>query len=95
LTGKPVVNIPELENMIPLHWTDQTTLYVSKKADVPVAVYKFDLNTKKLEFWKEFAPPDPTGVQSVGPIVLAPSASSYAFSYRSVLSDLYLITGLQ
>ena len=40
-------------------------------------------------------PPDPAGVDQVGPVLIAPDGKSYVYSYRRVLDDLYLATGLR
>jgi hypothetical protein len=39
--------------------------------------------------------PDPAGVSAIGPILVGPDGKSYVYSYRRVLSDLYLIEGLR
>jgi hypothetical protein len=83
-------DLPEVKNMSPVKWAEENIIYFVHQADVPARVFQFDLKTRKLTFWKELAPPDIAGVQSVGLIVLAPKVSSYAYSYRRILSDLYL-----
>ncbi len=92
--GKSSEIIPEVVNMFPVKWTDEDIIYFVHQADVPARVYQFDLKTRKLTLWKELAPPDIAGVQSVGLVVMAPKASSYAYSYRRILSDLYLFKDL-
>jgi hypothetical protein len=45
--------------------------------------------------WKEIRPPDPSGVQQVGPIQIGPDETSYVYSYRRALDELYLAKGLR
>jgi hypothetical protein len=40
-------------------------------------------------------PPDPTGVEQVGPDVITPDEKAYVYSYRRKLGDLYLATGMK
>jgi hypothetical protein len=54
-----------------------------------------DLATGQRTEWKRFEPMDPTGVEQVGPAVVAPDSSTYVFSYRRVLGDLFLATGMK
>jgi hypothetical protein len=62
---------------------------------VPGAVQLVDIATGRKTPWKEFMPPDPTGVEQVGPAVIAPDEKAYIYSYRLLLSDLYLATGMK
>lgn len=54
-----------------------------------------DVKTGTRTPWKEIRPPDPSGVEQVGPIQIAPDEKSYVYSYRRVLDELYLATGLR
>ena len=53
-----------------------------------------DVKTGRRRLWNELRPPDPSGVEQVGPIVIAPNETSYVYSYRRALGELYLATGL-
>ena len=53
------------------------------------------MTTGRRTLWKELNPPDPSGVQQVGPIMIAPDEKSYVYSYRRTLDELYLATGLR
>jgi hypothetical protein len=44
---------------------------------------------------EEIRPPDPSGVDQVGPMLIAPDETSYVYSYRRALDELYLATGLK
>ena len=54
-----------------------------------------DVKTGRRTLWKELRPPDPSGVEQVGPIVISPTEASYVYSYRRALGELYLTTGLR
>ncbi len=43
----------------------------------------------------ELMPPDPAGVVEIVSIVLTADASSYAYSYHRILSDLFLVEGVE
>jgi len=60
-----------------------------------VRVEIVDAQTGRRTLWKEIRPPDPSGVDQVGPIVISPDESSYVYSYRRALDELYLATGLR
>ena len=53
------------------------------------------MKTGRRTLWKELRPPDPSGVQQVGPIEISPDETSYVYSYRRALDELYLATGLR
>jgi Tol biopolymer transport system component len=81
---------------IPIRWTaDGRSLYVWRPSAPPSRIDLVEVETGKRTLWKEFRPPDPAGVLQVGPIVISPDGSSYVYSYRRVLDELYLATGLR
>jgi serine/threonine protein kinase/Tol biopolymer transport system component len=89
--------IPWLEpEEVPLHWTaDGRSLYVSSFSEPPGIIDVVDIATGKRSRFTEFEPPDPTGIEVVGPAVIAPDGKSYVYSYRRALDDLYLATGMR
>ncbi|HMF10344.1 MAG TPA: protein kinase [Thermoanaerobaculia bacterium] len=81
---------------IPLRWTaDGASLFVYRPSAPPLRVEKVNVKTGERTLWKEIRPPDPSGVQQVGPIEISPDEKSYVYSYRRVLDELYLATGLR
>jgi serine/threonine protein kinase/Tol biopolymer transport system component len=81
---------------IPLRWTaDGGSIYVYRPSAPPLRVEKVDVKTGRRTLWKEIRPPDPSGVEQVGPIQITPDETSYVYSYRRALDDLYLATGLR
>jgi len=81
---------------IPLRWTaDGASIFVYRPSAPPLRVEKVDVKTGRRSLWKELRPPDPSGVEQVGPIQIAPNETSYVYSYRRALDELYLATGLR
>ena len=80
---------------IPIRWTaDGRSLYIWRPS-APGGIDLVEVETGKRTLWKEFRPPDSAGVLQVGPIVISPDGSSYVYSYRRVLDELYLATGMR
>jgi len=94
--GEPRV-VPGLEpEDIPLKWTaDGASIFVYRPSAPPLRVEKVEVATGRRTLWKEIRPPDPSGVEQVGPVQITPDETSYVYSYRRVLDDLYLATGLR
>lgn len=61
---------------------------------VPTQIFRVDIATGKHELWKEIAPADPAGVQSIVSLNLSADGKSYAYSVHRILSDLYVVDGL-
>jgi eukaryotic-like serine/threonine-protein kinase len=81
---------------IPLRWTsDGQGVFVAEGTQIPVRVLRVDLNNGKRTLWKEITPSDMSGISGLMNIVITPDGKSYAYTYRRVLSDLYLVPGLQ
>jgi eukaryotic-like serine/threonine-protein kinase len=81
---------------MPIAWTpDGKSLYVYKGGELPAKVYRLDVASGNRTLWKLLMPPDPAGVEFVGPVLPTPDGKSYVYGYRRLLSDLYLVEGLQ
>jgi hypothetical protein len=89
--------VPGLEpEDVPLRWTaDGGSIFVYRPTAPPLRVETVDVRTGRRTLWKQIQPPDPSGVEQVGPIQIAPDEKSYVYSYRRTLDDLYLATGLK
>ena len=80
---------------VPLRWTaDGRSIYVFRPSAPPGKIELLDLATGRRTPWKEFRPPDPAGILQVGPVVVSPDGRSYVYSYRRLLDELYVVTGL-
>jgi hypothetical protein len=62
---------------------------------VPAKVYRLELASGKKSVWKEIAPLDPTGVSTIGPILMTPDGKTYVYGFHRTLGDLYLVEGLR
>jgi Tol biopolymer transport system component len=81
---------------VPLRWTpDGSAIFVYHPSAPPLRVETIDVKTGRRALWKELRPPDPSGVEQVGPIQISPDEKSYVYSYRRALDELYLATGLR
>jgi hypothetical protein len=73
---------------------DGRSLFVWKR-ELPARVYRVDLETGNRELWKELMPVDPGGVERISNVVVTPDAKSYAYTYSRLLSDLFVVEGLE
>ncbi len=81
---------------LPVQWSDDgRALYVLKPEGLPAKLFRLDLETGQRSLWKEIAPSDPAGVFGIEPIRLTRDGKSYVYSYRRLLTDLYLVGGLK
>jgi eukaryotic-like serine/threonine-protein kinase len=79
----------------PLQWNADSAGLFFVTREAPSRVERLDLKTGKRELWKDLAPSDPAGVLGINEIVVVPGGRFYAYSYRLMLSDLYLVQGLK
>ncbi|MGC1452946.1 MAG: protein kinase [Candidatus Sulfotelmatobacter sp.] len=81
---------------IPINWSeDGHSIYLYRSGEVPAKVYRVDLATGQKTVWKQIAPLDPTGVSTIGPIVMTPNGKTYVYGFHRTLGDLYLVEGLK
>ncbi|HTS38591.1 MAG TPA: protein kinase [Candidatus Solibacter sp.] len=81
---------------VPLNWSsDGRSLYLYRTGDVPARVFRIELATGKKSVWKQIAPLDPTGVSTIGPIMMTPDGKSYVYGFHRSVGDLYLVEGLK
>ena len=81
---------------IPINWSqDSRSIYLYRSGEVPAKVYRLELATGKRVVWKEIAPLDPTGVSTIGPILITPDGKTYVYGFHRTLGDLYLVEGLK
>jgi Tol biopolymer transport system component len=80
----------------PVGWAaDGRSVWVFRRGEIPARIVRLDRATGRRELWKSLRPADPAGVLSVTKAAVTPDGRSYAYSYRRVLSDLYLVEGLR
>ena len=79
-----------------IRWdTDGKSLFVFDTAELPARVFQLDPATGERTLSREIMPLDPAGVQGVARVRLTPDGSGYAYSYKSLLCELYLAEGLE
>ena len=79
---------------VPIQWdAGGNHIYVYRPGGLPTQVFKLNLSSGQREIWKELEPPDSAGVFTVNMIYMTRDGESYVYSYRRVLSDLYLASG--
>jgi eukaryotic-like serine/threonine-protein kinase len=70
-------------------------LYYLASSAIPARVEKLDLATGAHALFREVAPPDRAGVQTVSPVLMTPDGGTIAYSYRRMLGELLLVRGLK
>ncbi len=73
---------------------DGRSLYVSERVGKGrIKVFRRDLASGRRDLWKELAPADPAGIQSME-VLIAPNGA-YAYGYNRFVGNLYLVKGLK
>ncbi len=81
---------------IPINWSqDARSIYLYRTGEVPAKVYRLEVASGKKTVWKQIAPLDPTGVSTIGPILMTPDGQTYVYGFHRTLGDLYLVEGLK
>ncbi|HYX22113.1 MAG TPA: hypothetical protein VFA98_14825, partial [Thermoanaerobaculia bacterium] len=82
----------------PQRWSeDGRWLYVrgSRTLEPPGRLFRVDPLTGRREPWMELMPADPTGVRVIGVIALGADGRTYAYSYGTTFSQLFLAEGIR
>jgi len=89
--------IPGVEaGLSPIAWSeDSRTLFVSRQLEIPAQLFRLDISTGRATLWKKIIPADPTGILTIGPVLVTPDGKYYAYSFIRDLDSLYLLTGTQ
>ena len=74
---------------------DGAAVYARDKSDLPMRIFRVDLATGRREPWKELAPEDRAGAFQMYGAVLTPDGESYAYGCSRLISDLFVVDGLQ
>jgi tRNA A-37 threonylcarbamoyl transferase component Bud32/Tol biopolymer transport system component len=94
--GEPLVVPGTASEDVPIRWTeDGRAIFVRSASGVPAKVERVDVTTGERQPWLELVPPDPAGVQGIGPVHLSADGRSYVYSYRRKLDQLYIARGLR
>src|SRR5215471_4859437 len=94
--GEPVLARGVEEGEAVSQWSpDGRFFYARNLGSLPARLFRVEAQTGRRELWKEISPPDPAGVVSIFGLYLSADGNSYAYSYARVLSELYLVEGVQ
>jgi Tol biopolymer transport system component len=74
---------------------DGRHLFLYRIGEVPEKVQRLDLDSGKMELWRELTLEDLAGLIRIHPVMVTPDGTHWAFSYTRVLSDLYVVEGLR
>jgi len=74
---------------------DGDSIFVGRVEKVAVKVDRVELRTGRRTPWKELLPTDRAGLLDISWILFSGDGQSYVYSYRRILSTLYLGQGLQ
>jgi serine/threonine protein kinase/Tol biopolymer transport system component len=94
--SRPVAGLDPDE--FPIRWgSDGHTLYTALPAPGRRALQlaKIDLRTGGRTIWKDLVPADAVGATRIGSSTVSADGSTYAYTYGSHVSDLYLVEGLK
>ena len=81
---------------LPVQWSeDGRALFVVRPQALPAKLFRLDLETGQRALSREITPSDPAGVFGIDPIRLTRDGKAYVYSYRRLLTDLYLVEGLR
>lgn len=80
----------------PIAWgADGRSIWVFRRGDVPATVYRVNIDTGRRDLWKTLTPHDSAGVFSITELDITPDGLTYFYSYKRLLSQLYLVSGLE
>jgi Tol biopolymer transport system component len=75
--------------------TDGRSLFVAGPEATPTRVYRVDLVTGRRTLLHELMPADTAGVTTFEQAFVTPDGRSYAYPYRQILQQLYVVEGLR
>jgi DNA-binding winged helix-turn-helix (wHTH) protein/Tol biopolymer transport system component len=90
--------IPGLQTGEAVEWTsDPNYLYVIQrsKSRASIKVFRSNVLTGQRKIFKEITVPDGAGFCEMTRILFSPDGRAYAYGYVRLLSDLYLVAGVQ
>jgi hypothetical protein len=96
LDGGPPRPIPGLLPGESYRWSgDPHSLYVYQFRLMPVKVYRLNVLNGGRQFVREIHPTDVIGLCDMSHVLFSADGSAFVFSYTRMLSELYLVKGLQ
>ena len=74
---------------------DGSALFCARVGMNVADILRLDLSNHERSVWKTIRPRDPTGIFALFPSDVTPDGRRYFYTYGRLLSDLYLVEGLQ
>jgi hypothetical protein len=97
--GAEAADVPGVEpGDGPIDWAeDGRTLFIAPGGDggPSLKVFRLDTRTGARTFWREIRPPDPVGVVGIDGLRVTPDGRAYVYNIRRVISNLYVVEGLE
>jgi hypothetical protein len=72
-------------------WDRDESVLVFRSSEIPAAVERVDVKTGKRQLIRKVGPLDPTGVLNVREVVLSEDGRAHAYTFRRMLSHLFLV----
>ncbi len=80
----------------PVRWAaDGRSLYICRSNRLPATLSNLNLATGKKTLWKDLMPLDKAGVQIISTVQAAASGKAYAYTYKRVVGQMYLVDGVK
>ncbi|MGH9442696.1 MAG: protein kinase domain-containing protein [Thermoanaerobaculia bacterium] len=94
--GGPPKNLAGAEQQdILSSWSgDGHSVFAYRRNQLPIPVYRIDVESGRRELWRELSPSDPAGVEGGYGVLVSRDGRSYAYDFDRNLSTLYLVNGL-
>jgi hypothetical protein len=70
-------------------------MYVSQWSQIPVMIFRLNIVTGQRQLFKELNPPDLSGLCDLSEVKFSVDGRAYVYGFSRLLSDLYLVKGLQ
>ena len=94
--GEPTALPGLTAEYVPIRFaTDGRTLFVTTRGEIPAKVYRYDIASGRKDLWKELAPADRAGLNTIARTAVTPDGRTYAYSYLRVLSFLQVVDGMK
>jgi Tol biopolymer transport system component len=94
--GSPQI-VATTEPLAPLRWNRKGDwIYVQHLrgyTELPARISRIQVSTGKVVPWREITPPDQMGVTSVTGVIIGADEQSYIYSFRRMLSELFVVEG--
>jgi outer membrane protein assembly factor BamB len=79
----------------PIRWLSDNRSVLIREGDMPAMIYRVDVLTGRKEPWRELMPADRGGTYRLDGTHFSADGKAYVYTYRRVLSDLYVVEGLK